>query len=96
MTLPSFSAEQSLYPSSRHYRASALAGAVGAIRPSDALPPGSHQNSCDLTNCSYDGDILSCLCTDLCRNQIYSELAPVSNCKKNINNCNGLLNCGSC
>ena len=35
MTFPSFTAEQSLYCSGRHYRASALASTAGGVRPSD-------------------------------------------------------------
>ena len=64
MKLPSFNAEQSLYRSSRHYRSSAFASVVGSIRPSDALPPGSYQQSC--FQCMYDGnlDLLSCACND--------------------------------
>ena len=46
MTLPSFNAEQSLYRTGRHYRASALASAAGGVRPSDYLPVGSYLNSC--------------------------------------------------
>ena len=55
MTLPGFNAEQSLYRSGRHYRSSALAPAVGGIRPSWdwPLPPGSYQQSC--YDCNYDG-----------------------------------------
>ena len=62
MTLPSFTAEQSLYRSSAHYRASALASAVGGIRPSDVLPYGSYQNSC--LDCCFNGSDLYCWCYD--------------------------------
>ena len=45
MTLPSFSAEQSLYRSSRHYRSSMPAGNTSGIAPSefDAMPTGISQ-----------------------------------------------------
>jgi hypothetical protein len=46
MMLPSFTAEQSLYRISRHYRSSALASIVGGIRPSDGLPNGTYLQSC--------------------------------------------------
>ena len=66
MTLPSFNAEQSLYRSSRHYRASALASAVGRIRPSNAPvpPPGSYQRTCFDISYEPDGTTLCATCYD--------------------------------
>jgi len=45
MTIPSFNAEQSLYRSSRHYRASTTAGNTSGIAPSQfgAMPTGTSQ-----------------------------------------------------
>ena len=93
MTLPSFNAEQSLYRSSRHYRASALASAVGGIRPSDDLPHGSYQNSC--YDCGYDGSTLTCNCYDDCGNSVCTPLYSVpDNCVGcDIYNSNGNLGC---
>ena len=65
MTLPSFNAEQSLYRSSRHYRASALASVVGGIRPSDdcgMCPDGSYKQTC--FDCCFNGSDLYCNCHD--------------------------------
>jgi hypothetical protein len=101
MTLPSFNAEQSLYRSSRHYRASALAGAVGGIRPADG-PPGSYQQSCDYVNCRWDifTDVLSCDCLDFCGGFRFGPpLLNAGACQNegnDIANCNGFLKCGSC
>ena len=62
MTLPSFNAEQSLYRSSGHYRSSAVASAVGGIRPSDIPPHGSYTDSC--FDCCSNGSELWCYCYD--------------------------------
>ena len=67
MALPNFTAEQSLYRSSRHYRASALASVVGGVYPSDdGLPDGSYVQSCP--SCTrlpgFLGYDLECSCYD--------------------------------
>jgi len=92
MTLPSFNAEQSLYRSSRHYRASALASAAGSVRPSD-LPPGSYQQSC---SCWSDGTCLQCFCEDGSGRGCfkYAALSPISSCQGfDIYNHYGYLEC---
>jgi hypothetical protein len=98
MTLPSFNAELSLYPSSAHYRASALASVVGGIRPSDDPPEGSYQQSC--FNCTYDGVVLTCDCRDCFGGaHIGTSLPDAFSCAGNgydIANCSGGLTCGSC
>ena len=96
MTLPSFSAEQSLYRSSRHYRASALAGAVGGIRPSANLPHGSYQYSC--FDCCSNGSDLFCVCYDEYGGPILTSLwehgLSISDCQGcDIYNNNGELGC---
>ena len=91
MTLPSFTAEQSLYRSSRHYRSSAMASIVGGIRPSDALPSGSYQQSC--FNCSYDGDALACFCYDVFGGYSWSRLHGIPHCSGDIYNNNSVLGC---
>ena len=92
MTLPSFNAEQSLYRSSRHYRSSALASAVGGIRPSDDLPDGSYQNSC--YDCGYDGSTLRCYCYNECGNSVNTIMTYVTDCVGcDILNDNGVLRC---
>ena len=91
MALPSFTAEQSLYRSSRHYRASALASIVGGVRPSDGQPGGSYLQSC--FNCSYDGWTLTCFCYDEFGGYSESRLSGVPNCQSDISNNNGVLNC---
>ena len=104
MTLPSFTAERSLYRSGRQYRSSALASAVGGIRPSANLPPGSYQQSC--FNCDYSFrfdlliDVLTCSCLtedgDLWLSQ---PLFPYGTCVDqgdDIANCDGNLTCGPC
>ena len=91
MALPSFTAEQSLYRSSRHYRASALASIVGGVRPSDGQPGGSYLQSC--FNCSYDGWNLTCFCYDEFGGYSESRLSGAPNCQGDINNNNGVLNC---
>ena len=99
MTLPSFNAEQSLYQSSRHYRASALASAVGGIRPSDYLPPGSYLNSC--YGCSFDckTDTLTCTCDDYSGNptptSVYRVNELCSPYDSDIYNLDGGLFCNS-
>jgi len=103
MTLPSFNAEQSLYRSSRHYRASAFATAVVGVRPSlDPTQGGfSYQQTCG--GCSYnpDTDVLFCaVCADVCGGiQINQPLPAAGACAENGNdiaNCNGYLTCGGC
>jgi hypothetical protein len=91
MTVPSFTAEQSLYRSHRHYRASAPASSVGGIRPSDALPAGTYQQSC--FNCSYDGDALACFCYDVFGGYSWSRLHGVPYCSGDIYNTNSVLGC---
>jgi hypothetical protein len=91
MTLPSFTAEQSLYRSHRYYRSSAPAGSVGGIRPSDALPGGSYLQSC--FNCLYDGDALTCFCYNESGGYRQAFLPGVSGCIGDIGNNNGFLNC---
>jgi hypothetical protein len=93
MTLPSFTAEQSLYRSSRHYRSSALASVAAGIRPSDNLPPGTYQQSC--FQCSYDGDALQCYCYDEFGGYSWSRLHPIPYCSGDISNTNGVLGCTS-
>jgi len=91
MALPNFTAERSLYRSSRHYRSSALASIVGGVRPSDGQPDGSYLQSC--SNCSYDGNILTCSCLDESGNSRQATLSSVPNCIGDIGNNNGYLNC---
>jgi len=94
MTLPSFNAEQSLYRSSGHYRSSAVASAVGGIRPSDALPPGSYQRSCG--GCYSNGYDLWCFCDTggECGDYRHTGLAPISGCQgRDISNNDGNLTC---
>src|SRR5215470_15748166 len=91
MALLNFTAERSLYRSSRHYRSSALASIVGGVRPSDGQPDGSYLQSC--SNCSYDGNILTCSCLDESGNSRQATLSSVPNCIGDIGNNNGYLNC---
>ena len=96
MTLPSFTAEQSLYRTIRHYHSSALANVVGGVRPSDALPGGSYLQSC--FNCSYDGNLLTCFCYDEFGGYRQAILNTAWQCIGDIGNNNGYLNCytGDC
>jgi len=96
MALPSFTAEQSLYRSSRHYRASALASIVGGVRPSDGQPGGTYLQSC--SSCSYNGETLTCNCLDESGGSRQATLSGVTNCIGDIGNNNGHLNCftGDC
>ena len=103
MTLPSFTAERSLYRSGRQYRSSALASAVGGIRPSANLPPGSYQQSC--FNCDYSwrldffADVLTCSCYDEYGDAWTNNFIFPYDCVNqgsDIANCNGELTCGSC
>jgi hypothetical protein len=94
MMLPSFTAEQSLYRSVRHYRSSALANVVGGVRPSDALPGGSYLQSC--FQCSYDGDALACFCYDELGGYSWSKLHGVPQCSGDIYNNNSVLGCVDC
>lgn len=91
MPLPSFTAEQSLYRSHQHYSSSAPASSIGGIRPSDALPPGTYQQSC--FNCSYDGDALACFCYDVFGGYSWSRLHGVPHCFGDIYNTNSVLGC---
>jgi hypothetical protein len=103
MTLPSFNAEQSLYRSSRHYRASALASAVGGIRPSDLCgncPGGSYQQTC--FDCCSNGTDLTCRCLDEGgvprRTSLLENGASITDCHENepgcdIFNADGELGC---
>src|SRR5215471_19500876 len=93
MTLPSFTAEQSLYRSLRYYRSSAPVGGVGGIRPSDALPDGSYQQSC--FQCSYDGWNLACFCYDEFGGYSWSRLQGAPFCGGEIYNTNGVLGCNN-
>jgi hypothetical protein len=94
MTLPSFTAEQSFYRSPRHYRSSAPAGSIGGIRPSDALPGGSYQQSC--FDCSYDGWNLACFCYDEFGGYSWSRLQGALYCGNgDIYNTNGVLGCNT-
>ena len=95
MTLPSFNAEQSLYRSRAHYRASALASAVGGIRPSDIPPPGSYQNSCLFWYLDPNTGNLCGRCLDQCGGFVDGPCIP-ADCASDIANCNGYLTCGSC
>jgi len=92
MALPSFTAEQSLYRSSRHYRASALASIVGGVRPSDGQPGGTYLQSC--SSCSYNGETLTCNCLDESGGSRQASL-DVSNCVGDIGNNNSHLNCST-
>ena len=104
MKLPSFNAEQSLYRSRAHYRASALAGAVSGIRPSDNLPPGSYRQSCSDCNYAYRFDIssfvLTCWCLDENGDAWLSQFNyPYQLCTdwgNDLANCEGNLTCGPC
>ena len=101
MTLPSFNAEQSLYRSSRHYRASALASAVGRIRPSNAPvpPPGSYQRTCFDISYEPDGTTLCAICCDEHGFISGSCLDGAFWCHDDgydIVNCDGTLECAFC
>ena len=96
MTFPSFTAEQSLYCSGRHYRASALASPAGGVRPSDVQPPGSYLQSCP--SCTYTPsffgfDSLECLCYDESGNLQQTTLFGTTFCQGDIYNTNGILVC---
>ena len=96
MALPSFTAEQSLYRSSRHYRASALASIVGGVRPSDgSLPDGSYLQSCP--SCTLLPGFLSadleCSCYDESGNLQDTYLFAAPFCLGDIYNTNGVLGC---
>ena len=105
MTLPSFNAEQSLYWSSRHYRASALVSAIGGIRPSLDPTQGGLSFAQTCAGCHYykDIDTLVCDgCADACGGivvQPQPQLPEAGACTDNGNdiaNCNGRLTCGPC
>ena len=96
MTFPSFTAEQSLYRSSRHYRASALASVVGGVYPSDdGLPDGSYVQSCP--SCTrlpgFLGYDLECSCYDESGNLQDTYLFAAPFCLGDIYNTNGVLGC---
>jgi hypothetical protein len=95
MTLPSFTAEQSLYRSGQHYRSSLLAATTRGITISQCgngfLPNGSYQQSC--VGCTCDGDYLQCYCYDFNGVPQDTGLAPVSNCIGDIYNSDGYLGC---
>ena len=111
MTLPSFNAEQSLYRTSRHYRSSAIASAVGGIRPSSDPTQGNYSYQQTCFECSYtsDPDLLVCTgCFDACGGVrdagvggfgLGPNLPNAGACAdsgSDIANCNGYLTCGSC
>ena len=99
MKLPSLTAEQSLYRSSRHYRSSAHQKIIDGVRPSDYLPPGTYQQSC--FNCAYNAipvfggiyDDLSCSCYDESGNVQQTDLQFTTYCQGDIYNTNGALGC---
>ena len=91
MTFPHFTAEQSLYCSGRHYRASALASTAGGVRPSDYQPNGSYLQSC--YNCTYYLGFLSCSCYDGSGNVQQTYLPYTNYCAGDIYNSNGVLGC---
>jgi hypothetical protein len=96
MALPSFTADQSLYRSSRHYRSSSPARIIGGVRPSDYLPSGSYLQSC--ANCTYTPgffgfDDLSCSCLDESGNAQQTDLQFTIYCQGDIYNNNGVLGC---
>jgi len=66
------------------------------VAQADNLPAGSYAKSCE--NCSVSGkeDTLSCSCKKADGATIPTVLRALSKCKKEINNCNGALTCGSC
>ena len=93
---PSFTAERSLYRSSRHYRASALPSLVGGVRPSDgSLPDGSYLQSCP--SCTLLPGFLSadleCSCYDESGNLQDTYLFAAPFCLGDIYNTNGVLGC---
>ena len=95
MTLPSFNEEQSLYRSSRHYRALALTGAVGGIRLSQVPPGGTYQQSCLFWYLDPNTGNLCGRCLDQCGGFVDGPcISP--DCSGDIANCNGQLTCGSC
>ena len=109
MTLPSFNAEQSLHRSSAHYRAWALASAVGGIRPSSDPTQGSYSYQQTCNGCGYtsDPDLLVCeSCFEACgglRSSGAFGLGPsllgagaCADSGSDIANCNGYLTCGGC
>ena len=96
MTILSFTAEQSLYQSGRHYRSSLLAASARGVTISQcgngSLPNGSYLQSC--VGCTCNNDSLFCYCYDFNGNiQGTTALAPVSNCVGDIYNYNGNLGC---
>ena len=96
MALPNFTAEQSLYGSSRYYRRPALASAVGGVRPSYGQPGGSYLQSCP--SCTYTPsffgfDSLECLCYDESGNLQQTTLFGTTFCQGDIYNTNGILVC---
>jgi hypothetical protein len=62
----------------------------------DSLPAGSYANSCDKCSVNAKEDSLSCTCKKADGATTPTLLRDLSKCKKEINNCNGALTCGSC
>jgi hypothetical protein len=96
MTFPSFTADQSLYRSGRHYHSLLLTATARGVIISQcgdaALPFGSYLQSC--VGCTCNDDALLCNCYDFNGTiQGTTALAPVSNCVGDIYNSNGNLGC---
>jgi hypothetical protein len=96
MTLPSFTADQSLYRSTRHYRSSARGEGVHGITTAQCgngfLPSGSYLLSC--VGCTCNDDYLSCYCYDgLTGIPMFTDLSFVSTCLGDVWNANGNLVC---
>jgi hypothetical protein len=91
MTLAHFTAEQSVYRSSRHYRATALTALASGVRPSYVLPGGTYQQSC--FNCTYDGAALTCFCYNEFGGYDQTTLLYPRTCLVDVVNNNGVLGC---
>jgi hypothetical protein len=94
MTLPSFTANQSVYRNTWHYRSSPRAQSVRGITPSQLqfVPYGTYLYSC--YGCTYgQDDTLFCGCLDLNRNLVGTSLPFASYCVGDISNSNGQLYC---
>lgn len=66
------------------------------VAHADGLPAGSYVKSCDKCSVNVKDDALSCTCKKSDGASNPTVLRDVSKCKKEINNCNGSLTCGSC
>ena len=91
MTFANFTAEDSVYRSSQHYRSPGLAGMVSGVRLSYAPPRGSYQSSC--FNCSYNGLTLTCFCYNEVGGYDQTTLFAPRTCLVDIVNNNGVLGC---